>query len=289
MMKYRVISGLRFLKIIPVALGIMVLMVSCDLFFKKELRQDQQLAYYRHRGYVISDSITSSVKRIKAFKTLVSQAGEDKYLITPRKKNMLLSEIYTSISAEYHDLFRIEEAIESCNLAIMLNVENKYAYFNRGYLHEMTSEDSLAIEDYSRVLAIDEHYVDAYYNRGMIYERNTDYQLAIEDYSRAIKQNPTYLADVYNNRGNTYQEMNFADKAVNDYTMALNLDSTKTMSYYNRANAYMSLNKPNEALLDFQKVLELEPENLLVIDKVKSLETELPQKLQPLHESAGGS
>lgn len=262
----------KLLRIIPVLLGILILSSSCDLFFRKELRQDRKLAYYRHRVYVINDSLKNNSERIKAYKEIVAQASEDKHLITPRKKNILLSEIYTNISAEYYDTFRPDEAIEACNLAIMLNANNKSAYFNRAYLYELINKDSLALENYTQAIALDDNYADAYYNRGMLYEHMTDYQLAIEDYSRAIKLNPPYLADVYNNRGNTYQEMNFSEKAISDYTKAISLNPSNSIALFNRANAYLSMNMKSEALLDFNRILELEPSNLFVIEKVKTLE-----------------
>lgn len=264
----------KLLRVVPILLGILIMSSSCDLFFRKELRQDRKLAYYRHRVYVINDSLKNNSERIKAYKELVAQASEDEYLITPRKKNMLLSEIYTNISAEYYDTFRPDEAIESCNLAIMLNVNNKSAYFNRAYLYELTNKDSLALENYTKAIELDDNYADAYYNRGMLYENMTDYQLAIEDYSRAIRLNPPYLADVYNNRGNTYQEMNFFDKAISDYTKAVSLNPANSVALFNRGNAYLNMGMKNEALLDFNRILELEPSNLFVIEKIKTLEEE---------------
>ncbi len=274
MKKDKKILNTKLIATLPIFLGILTLMSSCDIFFKKELRQDQKLAYYRHRVYVINDSIKSNAERIKAYKSLVAQASEDKHLITVRKKNMLLSEIYTSISAEYYDTFRADDAIESCNLAIMLNVENKEAYFNRGCLYELIGNDSLAIDNYTKALEVNGNFADAYYNRGMIYEGNTDFQLAIEDYSQAIKLNPPYITDIYNNRGNTYQQMKFYDKAINDYTIAIEMDSMKAMTYFNRANAYLQKGMQEDALTDYQKVLQIDPHNLLVIDKIKNIKKE---------------
>lgn len=277
MKKDKKILGSKLIATLPIILGILTLISSCDIFFKKELRQDQKLAYYRHRAYVINDSIKSNAERIKAYKTLVAQASEDKHLITLRKKNMLLSEIYTSIGAEYYDTFRADDAIESCNLAIMLNVENKEAYFNRGCLYELIGNDSLAIDSYTKALEANENFADAYYNRGMIYENNTDFQLAIEDYSQAIKLNPPYLTDVYNNRGNTYQRMKFYDKAINDYTIAIEIDSMKAMTYYNRANAYLQKGMEEDALTDYQKVLQIDPQNRMVIDKIKDIKKDVEE------------
>lgn len=272
MKKDRKIAKFRLIVSLPVLLGVLTLMSSCDIFFKKEFKQDQQLAYYRHKIFVINDSIKNNGERIKAYKKLVFEASEDKKLITLRKKNNLLSDIYTYIGAEYYDSFRQEEAIENCNLAILLNVENKDAYFNRACLYEQSGNDSLAIENYTKALEINDNFADAYYNRGMLYQKHTDFQLAIEDYSQAIKLSPANIADVYNNRGNTYQSMKFYDKAINDYTIAIEIDSLKTPSYYNRANAYIQKNMMDEALADYQKVLQIDPHNNLAINKISDLQ-----------------
>lgn len=256
-------------KIILSALVVIFTMTSCDIFFQKELKQDRRLAFYKHEAFTIQDSLKISKDRIKAYKTIVTEASEDKHLITPRKKNNLLSDIYTAIGAEYFASFKIDEAIENCNLAIMLNVENKDAYFNRAFIYETIGKDSLAIENYTKVIEIAEHYADAYYNRGILYEKHTDFQLAIEDYSQAIKLNPQYVADIYNNRGNTYMEMNFLDKAIEDYSQALDIDSTKAITFCNRANAYMLQGKENEAELDYKKALQIDPANTLIISKIE--------------------
>lgn len=259
----------RFLKLCSVLI-IAFSVASCDLFFQKELQQDVRLSYYRYQSYRVNDSIESSLGRIQAYRTLLSQAGEDDALITPRKKNMLLSELYTSLGNEYFNLYRLEEAVENSTIAIGFNIANQHAYYNRGYFYQLLGKDSLAIEDYTKTLMNDNNYVDAYYNRAIIFENKKDYPKAVADYSEAVKLCPSYLVDIYNNRGNAYHEMNALKEAIADYNKALEIDSTKAITYCNRAEVYLKLNDMAKANADYKRATELDSTNIQILKRVKA-------------------
>lgn len=244
---------------------------SCN-FFEDEFKQDKQLALYRYQMHTVSeDSTTTTITRIKLYKSIVEKASVDDLLITPRKKNMLLSEVYNAISGEYYEMNNLNEAIANSTLSIVLNGTNQHAYYNRAYIYQMMGQDSLAILDYTKAIAYDDKYTNSYYNRGIIYEEHTDFQLAIEDYTNAIKQSPSYIVDVYNNRGNVYQEMQFFTKAIDDYNKALAIDSTLAITYCNRADAYMNINEPEKAILDYKKAYQCDSCNIAILAKIESL------------------
>ncbi len=260
----------RQYKIWVLCLPFLLLLSSCNIF-ENEFKQDKQLAYYRYQVHVIPDSIPLTTGRIAAYRTIIEQASADELLITPRKKNKLLSEVYNLLSGEYYELGDMERAISKSTLAIVLNGANEHAFYNRACIYQTLGRDSLAIEDYTKTLMFNDHFVDSYYNRGIIYEKQTDFQLAIEDYSRAIKLNPPYIVDIYNNRGNVYQEMQFYTKALDDYNKALALDSTLAITYCNRADTYLKLGESEKALADYKKAYQSDSLNLAILDKIDKL------------------
>lgn len=265
-------------KVLITCLVILFLASSCNIF-EKEFKQDRHLAAYRYQLHLVPDSLNNNVERIKAYHSIINEASSDEALITPRKKNKLLSEIYNVLGGEYFEIGDMERAIAQSTLAIVLNGSNQDAFYNRACIYQTLGRDSLALLDYTKTIMYDEHYADSYYNRGIIHEKHTDFQLAIEDYSRAIKLSPHYIVDVYNNRGNVYQEMKFYDKAIADYNKALELDSTAAITYCNRADTYMKLGKADKALEDYKRAFQTDSLNIAISSKIENLKQEKKNKL----------
>ncbi|NPV91698.1 MAG: tetratricopeptide repeat protein [Firmicutes bacterium] len=63
----------------------------------------------------------------------------------------------------------------------------------------------------------------AFFQRGYIYAKTGEYQLAIDDYSKAIALTPASYPYFYNYRGNAYREMGQPGPAADDYRRALSL------------------------------------------------------------------
>ncbi|MCO6500949.1 MAG: tetratricopeptide repeat protein [Vicingus serpentipes] len=86
---------------------------------------------------------------------------------------------YNEAIETYHNLLTIKEISE--------------AYFNLGYIHqEYLKTYDVAIDNYTKAIAIAPNYYEAYYNRGLCYEELKKYQLAEKDFRMSLKINPTY-------------------------------------------------------------------------------------------------
>ena len=89
------------------------------------------------------------------------------------------NEEYNEAIETYHEILKIEEYREP--------------YFNLGYIHqEYLKVYDVAIDYYSKAIAIEPTYLEAYYNRGLCYEESKEYKLAEEDLREALKLNPQY-------------------------------------------------------------------------------------------------
>ena len=67
--------------------------------------------------------------------------------------------------------------------------------------------------------------------------KKENFPLAIEYYTKAIALHPKYFK-AYFNRGFAYDKLGQYDNAINDYTKAIELNPNSAYSYYNRAISY---------------------------------------------------
>ena len=80
---------------------------------------------------------------------------------------------------------------------------------------------------------------------------------AVADYTTSIELNPLY-PQAYNNRAYTYMRMEKYEEALADLNQALMLNPDYTNALMNRADVLnYHLNKKEEALIDYQKLIEL--------------------------------
>lgn len=257
-MKNKILTQL-LLKNIPgiILMIIITLSSSCGLF-DKDLEQDKHIAAFREQISIIEDSLKKPKERINAFKNIIEEIKADEDIFNTRKKNKILIEYYFSISQEYYNLEKYDNAIDNCNIAISLDSTNASGFYNRGCIHKAAGNDSLAITDLSKAIALNTDYADAYYNRALIYEQLENHELALADYNRVIKLNPSYIADVYNNRGNVYFATELFEKAIEDYKKGLILDPTNINIYKNRAETYARIGDIEKSINDYEKVLALD-------------------------------
>ena len=177
----------------------------------------------------------------------------------------------------------IEEQLTSANTQIENG--NKQAYFNRGVYQLLDKKYNIAIEDFSKVIALEPNFTFAYFNRanamvamtdyiqsvGMSSEsvislrpeesKNkgeviVDYSSAIKDYTKAIQLDPTFAFSIFN-RGNAYAKSKQFKKAIADYDWAIQIDDSFAEAYYNRGLIYLFLDNKALAYEDLSKAGEL--------------------------------
>ena len=87
-------------------------------------------------------------------------------------------------------------------------------------------------------------------------EIQRNFEQAINHYSRALVK--TDDAKVYLNRGVAYFGVNKIDDAIKDFTKAIQLDPELGAAYHNRGLAYCKKMLPNQAIEDFTKAIQLD-------------------------------
>ena len=82
---------------------------------------------------------------------------------------------------------------------------------------------------------------------------------AIQLYSAALSVRP--FLGLYNNRGNAYNDLGQTERAIEDYDKAIELNPEDATAYCNRGAAYAKLGQTERAIEDFDKAIELNPED----------------------------
>lgn len=156
------------------------------------------------------------------------------------------------------------KAIELYSLIIAADPTNSRWYYYRGQDFNMISDNKGAESDYSRAIALDPQYYDAYLSRAILYYSLDQAEKSINDYNQALR----YLPDekmrvfIYNNRGNAKVLRKDFDGAYKDFLKAYTIEPESITTLDNMGKILNRLERGDEALFYFRKMLELDSTNL---------------------------
>lgn len=170
-----------------------------------------------------------------------------------------LDELYYETSLIYSDQEEYEKALNLINAAIDVNKDKIKFYYTRAYVYRMLKQFDMSLKDYDHTIEHSPEDEFAYLKEGEIYRIKGDFDKSIEYFKKAIEINSedTYA---YNELGEMYDEKNEYEKALFYYGKQIEI---REDSYYlvNRGLLYKRLNRYEEALRDYQRASEIDPEN----------------------------
>lgn len=155
----------------------------------------------------------------------------------------------------------IEKLTSLINDGKVTGVDLERAYKDRGCIHESFAEDTQAITDYSKALALDPNDAEVYFIRGRTYGNARMYTQALADYDDS---------ETYYRRGHIFEDaLHEHAKAVADYTASIRLDPGNPAAYEMRAISYSNLGRKVEAAADSEtgKRLKGSPSNPIMIKR----------------------
>lgn len=100
---------------------------------------------------------------------------------------------------------------------------------------------------------------DLYNYLGIAYSQTGDFENAVNAFNRGISVIGTNKKILYYNQGNAYYKLQNYTKACDCYSMTIAADPAFSEPYLNRANAYLKLNRLDECISDYEKYLEICP------------------------------
>jgi len=146
---------------------------------------------------------------------------------------------------------------DPANAGVLSNIGQIFAEANRMERARKVLSDSIAMDDSD---------AEAWNNLGVVYYRTKDYPKAVEAYERAMRLNPQF-ASASNNLGTLYLRMflerkdpGMMPKAIDAFDRAINYDPRLASAYNGRASAYKFSNRAGDAIRDWKRTLELQPD-----------------------------
>lgn len=134
-----------------------------------------------------------------------------------------------------------------------------------------------AFEALDNAIAVDPEDAEAYLERGNLFLMFQTYPKALADFDKAIALTPhdatAYAA--YGSKGVVYSAMKDYPKAIECYSSLLNGAPNHVRALLSRSACYVNLKEYQKALADVDKVLTIEPQNMMAQKKRQEISAAL--------------
>jgi len=156
-----------------------------------------------------------------------------------------------------------ETAITFFRRAIQLNPSYTYAHTLCG--HEYTSNEDFekAISCYRDAIRVDCRHYNAWYGLGAIYFRQEKFDLAEYHFQRALDIN-SQSSVLHCHLGMAQHQNGKTMEALDTLAGAFRLDPRNPQAHYQRATIFMTLDRPEDALSELEKVRSAAPKEASV-------------------------
>jgi tetratricopeptide (TPR) repeat protein len=155
-------------------------------------------------------------------------------------------------------------ALAEFSRALELDAQST-ALNSRASLYLSLGQFEAAIRDFDALITRDSADGLAYLNRGVAKERQGNLQGALEDYGRSIDVAPT--ASAHFDRANLYVQLDRPEQALADFNAALALDPKNIKALLGRADMNYGARRLTESLADYTRVVDVQPKNAEVFFK----------------------
>lgn len=182
--------------------------------------------------------------------------------------NPLNASYYQNRAYSYEMTGDWQKALSDYNQAIEIDPKNEGAYLNRGVAYDVLDDNEAAIADYEYAINLNPNYPPAYENLFNIYVRLGDNEMAEKNITSAIEIISegrfyyNYLGEsyLYTRRGRFFINQGRYGEAIRDLSKAIELNPNDLTNFNDRAVAYSSSGQLDNALSDYNHVIELAPE-----------------------------
>ena len=194
------------------------------------------------------------------------EAGNNAKAIAHFEKSIALrprdTAILVNLSVAYIDEGHVAKAIEALKKAVEIQPDHFTAYLNLGVVHSRIGEYATGMTYFKKSLEIQPDHPVAHKNLGLNYRAQGLYKQAIEHLEKTL-ESPSGGRDVstYLDLGNTYYDVGRHEEAVLTFQRAVELNPNHANAHLLLGLTYQKLKRGDRAKVHFEKTLELEPEH----------------------------
>ena len=129
-------------------------------------------------------------------------------------------------------------------------------YYVRAVAKALEKDYQGAVEDYTKAIELNPHFVEAYIKRGATLYKMGNARGALKDCSQALRINPN-SSKAYYYQGRARYRLGYTQAAIEAYTQAIAKESDFAQAYYHRGLANNDLKELANAAEDLQKAAQL--------------------------------
>jgi len=145
------------------------------------------------------------------------------------------------------------------------------SYAQLAAAHALAGNTMQAVAYYQTSINLNPTIVGVHNNIGIIYRKLELFDKAIEHHLAALELDPTDPL-LHNNVANDYLGKRQIEQSIEHYRAALKLKPDFVEAYYNLGMAYEAKGATSEAMASYREVLHFSPGNVIVEQKLKTLQ-----------------
>ena len=163
--------------------------------------------------------------------------------------------------------------VQACEALIAYNVTSgsqlAMVHLKLGRAQRQNEKVDDAIQSYTEAIRLSPS-AEVYNDRGIAYFDKQSWELAIDDYTEAIKLDPKF-GEALNNRAWTLLKVGRTNAALMDANKAVELLPDKAYAWDTRGHIAEALNNRTQAISDYRKALQLDPQSDGAREALKTL------------------
>jgi Tfp pilus assembly protein PilF len=171
--------------------------------------------------------------------------------------------LYNSRAKLYFNLKKYNEAMEDYNRAIAIDSTEGEYFINRGAVFALTNNLQMALKDFNKGLTLKPDHANGFKNRSLVFQSFGQWDKAVEDISTYLSMHPED-ADLWYERGRIKNIQSKPNEALGDLDKAIQLNNKQGLYHYEKMKSYLLMNNQAAALQVYQTVKQfgvpIEPE-----------------------------
>lgn len=214
----------------------------------------------------------TSTYKIPSKQIAISESRERKQLEQER--------FHLQLASASHKNKQFQKALQEYQRVLKLNPSNNQARNNLGLVYKDMGDLDRAATEYMQLIAREPNNAKAYHNLGTIYYLQGRFPEAVQEFRKALAIDGNNV-ESYVNLALAYKRQGLTGEAAQVFEHVLSIDTQLAEAHYNLALLMEEMGDVSNALLHFQKFVDLsEGKHVNVVEEVRRHIEKLSSKKQ---------